>query len=505
MNKKAIGIFAALICIASASQAQYVEDALRFSQPENGSTSRFKAMGNVGTALGGDLSSITGNPAGLGFFNTNDAGFTLGYLNDKNSSNYYGTTTSSSIDKFALTQGGVVFNMPVHNYGNRRPSGWLNFNLGIGYARTNNFNTTINFMSLDDGSQGNSYTDFLTESANDPNADPIFGDWGFDGFLVDKDANGYYRATSDKMPNYQTNNDIQTGSQYQTNFSFGANYNNSFYIGGSIGVAGFNYHSNRKYDESGDIKQASEFEAGSEFLDPDNAGLLGAPYDLRFTSLQKTNGTGYNGTLGVIFRPDRTFQVGLSATSPTWYNVTDDYSMTFDSWLGPLNSTPIVEHHPAEEIYYDEYDLRTPYRLNAGVAAILSEGLISADIEFVDYSSMKITSNNHNNDLESADIISEDYQGAVNFKLGGEYKFSPELLLRAGYNYRGNPYKNMSSTKQTVSAGLGYRINNMYLDLTYANEEYDMTYTPYQSELYPAEAAIKNTRNNVQLTVGFKF
>ena len=82
MNRKKITLLAALLCLAGASQAQYLEDAMRFSQPEYGGSARFRAMGNASTSLGGDLSSITGNPAGLGFFNNSDAGISLNYFND---------------------------------------------------------------------------------------------------------------------------------------------------------------------------------------------------------------------------------------------------------------------------------------------------------------------------------------------------------------------------------------------------------------------------------------
>ena len=499
MNKKAIGIFAALLCISTLSQAQYVEDALRFSQTENGATSRFKSMGNVGTALGGDLSSITGNPAGLGFFNTSDAGITLNFLNDKNTSNYYGTSTSSGTDKLSLSQAGVVFNMPVRSR-SARPSGWLNFNIGIGYSRTNDFNSAINFNGTNTNS---SFTNRLSESAV---FDPVFDEWGFQSFLLDEDADGnLYPAASESLTNDQMNSDVRTGSQRTTNFSFGANYNNRFYIGASVGIASFNYESRRRFDEFGDMKSADEFLPGSTFL-TENQDLIGAPYELSFSSLQKTNGTGYNGTLGMIFRPEGMFQIGISATTPTWYTVTDDYSMYFDSWIDPTSTAETVEYHSDEELYYDEYDLRTPYRLNAGVSAIFDQGLISADVEYVDYSSMKISTRNQADDLESADIITNDFKGAANFRLGGEYRLAPEFLIRAGYNYRGNPYQNISSNRQTVSAGLGYRISNMYIDLAYANERSDMEYTSYQSIDFPVDpASVKNMRNNVSLTVGFKF
>jgi len=501
MNKKTITILVALICTASLSKAQYIEDAMRFSQTELGSTARFKAIGNASTSLGGDLSSITGNPAGLGFFNSSDVGFSLNYLNSNNNSKYYGTSSSSQVEKFNLDQAGVVFNMPVHRNAYRN-SGWLNFNVGIGYAKTNDFNSNINFEGENNNS---SYANFLTEAT-----DPVFEDWGVDSWLLEVDPdNYYYTSASESLTNDQRNTDIRTGSQYQTNFSFGANYNNRLYVGASIGVAGFNYRSERRFDEFGDTKSASEFMAinsNSNFLKPENSGLLNAPYTLSSSSVQKTNGTGFNGTLGLIYRPDNIFQIGFSATSPTWYVVTDDYSMYFDSWIDPTDNTETAEYNSPEELYYEEYNLRTPYRLNAGVSAKFEGGLISADVEYVDYTSMRVTTNNQANDSQSADLVSSEYKGAANFRLGGEYRLTPDFLLRAGYNYQGNPYKNISSTKQTISGGLGYRISNVYIDLTYLNSRQELGYTPYQSTTYPTDpATIKSSRDNVFLTLGLKF
>src|SRR5690606_27925002 len=118
-----------------------------------------------------------------------------------------------------------------------RNTGWLNFNIGIGYARTNDFNSTIDFMGDNNNS---SYTDFLADAANDP----VFEEWGTDSYLLDyNDTDNYYFPSTSELPNTQGNLDARTGSQHQTNIAFGANYSNKFYIGASIGVAGFNYRS----------------------------------------------------------------------------------------------------------------------------------------------------------------------------------------------------------------------------------------------------------------------
>src|SRR5690606_39961873 len=76
----------------------------------------------------------------------------------------------------------------------------------------------------------------------------FFEDWGFESYLVDNNGTYYYPTISETTTNSQGNRDIRKGSQYQTNFSFGANYNNTLYIGASVGVAGFNFESDRRLD-----------------------------------------------------------------------------------------------------------------------------------------------------------------------------------------------------------------------------------------------------------------
>src|SRR5674536_391977 len=52
--------------------AQNVDDALRYSQSFYGGTARFMSMGGAFTALGGDISSLSQNPAGLGVFRSSE-------------------------------------------------------------------------------------------------------------------------------------------------------------------------------------------------------------------------------------------------------------------------------------------------------------------------------------------------------------------------------------------------------------------------------------------------
>ena len=69
MKKNILFFVVAMVATTTYSYAQvllptYSGDALRFSQSNYGSTARFKGMGGAQIGVGGDMSSLSGNPAG---------------------------------------------------------------------------------------------------------------------------------------------------------------------------------------------------------------------------------------------------------------------------------------------------------------------------------------------------------------------------------------------------------------------------------------------------------
>lgn len=70
--KKKINIAAlALIMVASAS-AQTIYDGAKFTQKDLNGTARFVGMGGAMGALGGDISTMGTNPAGISIYRSND-------------------------------------------------------------------------------------------------------------------------------------------------------------------------------------------------------------------------------------------------------------------------------------------------------------------------------------------------------------------------------------------------------------------------------------------------
>ncbi len=504
-----------LLCAVLSSQAQSLDDAVRFSKIEQGASARFKAMAGAQTALGGDLSSITGNPAGLGFYTASDASFSLGFQIDSNSTRYYEFNNEVGKNSFGLDQAGVLFHIPINkkNSYSEKP-GWKNFNIGVSYTKTQNFTSIIDF---DGESDISSFTDMIADESalvntSYPNTDfnNIYDEWGYNSYLISNNGTFFYPTTSEVEKNYQTHLDKRSGKQYQNTISFGSNYGNKFYVGAALGIAGFHYQSDRNFTEQGYMKNMNEFnliDPDSEFLDSGNQAseFLNQAYDLSYTANQFINGSGLNTTLGVIYLPNESWRIGLSASSPTWYKVRNDSKTYFDTWI--VNATTDAElfHYQSPEKdgvteQHNEYTLKTPYRINAGVVRTFNEGLISADAEFVDYSSIKISEDGFSDDVKAI------LRGAFNFRIGGEMIVDQQFLVRAGGSIQSSPYKSNDSSKFIGTLGLGYRFGIMYIDLAYLNQFHRQQHVPYLSSTNPTQAARSdNQRHTVLLNLGLKF
>ena len=74
---KRIIIPALLAALPAISSAQSTVDVYTLSQSELKGTARFMSMGGAFTALGGDLSTLNQNPAGVGIYRGSEIGATL--------------------------------------------------------------------------------------------------------------------------------------------------------------------------------------------------------------------------------------------------------------------------------------------------------------------------------------------------------------------------------------------------------------------------------------------
>lgn len=507
-----LSTFTAVLLFSSLAFGQYEHDAVLYAQDYTNGTARFKGMGNAQTALGGDLSTISGNPAGLGFYGQSDIGITLDYMSHLNKSTYLGNNSSNTKGRFAISQAGLVLYLPTHRYNNANTTdGWLNFNIGINYDRTNDYLNKQHYGGTNfDNSLVNDYVDYANSNPSSQLSDDIY-----DMFLSENmkdNPDSFFPLVREDAEKDQLSSIDRSGYKSRTNLSFGANYSNKFYLGGSVGMTSFKYRNYDYFDETyGTMKSRDEIVAlnpDSPLADPNHEyhKYVGESYDLYDTFEQSSEGSGVDFTIGMIYKPAPDWNLGFTFTSPTWMTVQDDsyehkevvFYDEYDDEFGRIGF--------GDEFPY-EYNIITPIKLSAGVSKLFSQGLLSADIEFIDYSTTKFRTFENQKDIRFEDAhnreIKNTYQSAINLRVGGEVLFNPIFSGRAGFNYYGNPYKNADQDNYLISAGLGTKLSNsVYLDLAAMHHIYQ--YKEYPYSIAPI-ADIKNQRTSVVLTLGAKF
>jgi hypothetical protein len=505
MNPKYLLTVALIVGATGAAFAQYSQDALRFSSFQTGSSARIKAVGNAGTAIGGDMTAIGGNPAGLGFFTRSEFSFTPEFDGSKVNSTYQGTNNSASKSSLNLSNVGAVFygrlNTPK---GTDKSKGWLSLNFGISYNRTNNYYEDVKYGGTN---KTNSITDYYASDANTNNrADGTLGQWAYNANLIDSYANGtgtIYKSnatTPEAVTNAninpngfaQVSDAIRTGGQSELSLAMGGNYSNKFYFGLGIGITNIRYNSNATFTENG---IASVITATTPALT-----YARQPFANSFMQDQETTGAGFNAKLGFIYKPVDAVRFGAAITSPTWYTIHDDYN---ESMYTRLNGTSSFNGGPAD--YKFTYTLRTPTRVSGGLAIFIQQyGFITGDVEYLDYSSAHLEGD-YQYTADNKDIKTL-YKSAVNAHVGAEARLTSEVSLRGGYGVQGNALKANGSDINTISGGLGYRAGDYYIDATYQH------ITGAKSIVYPYEvgtaspsAQLTKTFDNVFVTVGFRF
>lgn len=154
MKNRIFAVLAALFCTFTL-YGQTSNDALRLSDPGFLSGARALGMGNSLAHAGGDFSSVSLNPAGLGLFNNSEISVS-GYNNNySNNTTFYGNSLSEAYDATNFSQFGLVYKLPTSRG---------SMVLAFGYNRTRDFNRIVKFSGYN--YENNSMTQELMEIWN---------------------------------------------------------------------------------------------------------------------------------------------------------------------------------------------------------------------------------------------------------------------------------------------------------------------------------------------------
>jgi len=503
--KRIFTLVSLISAFVSASFAQGEMNAFNLSYNDLTGTARSVAMGGAFGALGGDVSGIAINPAGIGVYKSSEIVTTLSFTNTSAKSTLRGLQTDDSKFKFMFDNLAFVGAFPINS--DEVPF----FNFGISYNKLKSFDRKINAKS---GSAGQSMTDYLANRANNDNAfDYISGGenydehWlsvlSYDGGLINVNPDGTKNFVSSSLGD-KANSNLrmrETGEISSFDFNFGTTISDIVSIGASLAVTDIDYHLYAGY--------------GEEFADGDNYFL---------ENNLKTEGTGWQVKAGLIFKPVNELRIGVAYHSPTWYNMTD-YT------YGKVNAYDNYKANTPKDAAFD-YKFRTPDKWVFSLAGIIGQyAIISADYELTNYNNMKFDSR-YAGDYEFGsenDDIKTDFKNSSTLRVGAEIRFTPQFSGRVGYMWQQSPVKDLlrndsenggehTAAISSVSTiphyslvgdanhftwGLGYRFTpNFYTDVAFVIK----TRT---DDLYAFggddKIELKNNQFTGLLTLGYKF
>ena len=464
---KRIFLFIASILMLNSLQAQLEEDALRFSSfGLNGTANYISKAGAIG-ALGGDITSASYNPAGLGLFSSSEFSMSLGYFGSFTESISAGNKLNENRSNMNFGGIGAVF-----NFGN--PNG--NFkNTQFTYA-LNRLKSFGNRTVYERDNVASSYISYIIDNYS---YDKVFMHDFFESYVLDYDTTlGVYTSAFQTGNFSQIRTFTESGTINEMTFSLSTNYQDLLYLGATIGVPIAEYHRHLSFSES-------KLDVNGK---PTNTYIYNETYDL-FAS-------GVNFKAGLIAKPVQFLRLGVAVHTPTFYSIEDklysevDYERVVGgSWK------PII------------YDLHTPFRFLGSAALVFGEkdspikGTLSADYEYANYSYMKFRRNTIQ-DLGLNRSIESMFRATNTFRVAGELKIG-NLALRAGYANMGNPYEKSinDDSREYFTGGIGIRNKHFLLDFAYAYSTGNSFYTEYDYE----RIELNNSRHIAQVTLGFRF
>ena len=560
--KSRISVLAFALLLTAAAGAQTIYEAAALTDKDLNGTARYVGMGGAMSALGGDISTMYTNPAGIGIYRSNDAMVSFGFSAYGTASNYQGNAMDFSKVKGSFDNAGFVISTKI---GNETTLRYVNF--GFSYHRAKsfyrnmemggnlgNFSQTFQMASQAGGLHPN---DWAANPFNDENIGWLSA-FGHEGFLISdlmtqteldqilaqdpdydnwepyRDAGGrqvrnldgelMYRSPGEYVGMYTGANAAfhseERGGIDQYDFNLSFNLKDRVYLGLTVGAYTVDYSKYTFYDE--------------------DYGY-GEGYNLQ--SWNKIKGTGFDFKFGAIIRPIEysPLRIGLSVHTPVFYHL--DYRTNARLEADVMNTLDVAVEGtaPGEVGHYDvdtydfmngdlirRFQLRSPWTYNLSVGYTVGTKLaLGAEYEYKNYSSMLFRDGDGYSDTfapenETTSML----RGVSTVRVGAEYMVIPRLAVRAGYNfsssifhddaYKALPLNSIqtdtdfanSEAMHRLALGLGYRGSMFYADMAYQYALCHAQFYPFDTfdgERLVQGTELKNTRHQLLFTLGVRF
>ena len=437
--------------VAASAQDSYYAEML--SRNNYYGTARSIGLGGAMTALGGDLGSVMYNPAGSSVNDYCQFTITPGLLFSVARTSYdptgkgdgFGYPRSATHAKFNLPN--IGFNLvfyPVYD------AWYTSFSLGVVA------NTTNTFLGYTTGRGVNDKTSFLGSMAAAANGLTVkdfgrdlyaayhgnqIGEYGPEGslkyvgsnqFLRTDEAWAYVPGAISQVAIYNT-----YGSKTDIAINLSFNIHDRFFFGANVSVPTLSYCREEIFSEA-----PEQPEAFSVFFYDEDGGLVSTNYrNSTNTYRLYTDGVGLGARFGLIALITERLRFGAAFQTPLSLSLSEQWEYLATTSFDDSRFDASGESSIGEK----EYNLRTPYVVDAGIAYVVpGRGLISIDYELSDYSTM--TYYRPEGGYFGVDVWNK--QNYINslfcgfshgVRAGVEFKPLPFLAFRAGYSFVSDP------------------------------------------------------------------
>lgn len=535
--KKTLLALATAAAVPAGVMAQSAVDAYTLSQTDQRGTARFMSMGGAFTALGGDLSTLNQNPAGIGVYRRSEIGATLDISPRRITSESPDTKIGVSKTKAYCNNFGYV--------GSARLTGPLRtFNWGVTYNRVASFDRVFNVYNASSPSSVSDYIASYTSNAgysassmeftdsNNPYTNPDL-DWlsilAYSSYMINPTSNNRYVGLTQNGTIGDSYSQVrESGYVDEYAIDFGGNVSDVVYWGIGFGITDLSYNLASLYSESMADARIVADNNGTQGLTTGNAGI-------ELNNYRSISGSGWNFKAGVIIKPIQQLRIGLAVHTPTWYNLSQSaYAETNYSYYNPAvgegEHNPLKGNDYTDDSYYN-FRINAPWKLMVGAAAVIgNSAIVSLDYEHQAYGDMSVSYQDNWGNFVKDDYVNDDiknyFKATDIIRLGLEYRISSNVSVRAGYNHATtnvkneaaegavevitagtNPAYTFNRDVNAVSLGLGYRYQAFYIDAAYVYRKKTATYHAYTdfNNVKAPTAQLTETDNNIVLSVGFKF
>jgi hypothetical protein len=435
-----------------------------YSNSSLNGTSKYNSMAGSMGALGGDVSVLNSNPAGIGVNIASEISGTLFIENNKNTTNYAGKSLSNKINNTDLGNVGGVATFQVN-----RASPWKFVNVAVNYSN----------QSIEDYSEtpGNGNIVYKINDANNVLIDEL----AFAGHAYNR-----------------------YGHVSKMSVGLGANYDNRIYVG-----AGLNFHNSvlEQYDSAA-------------FTNNVNITDI---YDKQYTPFSESS-TGFSATVGVIGKINPQFRVGAALETPTWWNIARVYTEyenpTDGTYAEDRNlSSPMKATLSAAFVPNKNFAINVDYTLGITKAKYKVYGNAETELN-------QFFSNNARNLSEvkvGAEYRIMDFRlrGGYGFASNPFDTMNINTVTDNGSVSSASFNNLITGKRNTIGAGIGYDFKSFYIDAAYQNvsSEYSSPFiqgsfdnnTGYFSDQYIVNldasivSNVKNKRDNFFITLGWRF